>query len=118
MAQKSLLQMLDDLASKVRSLERKNGEAIAKMEALEREKREAVLRAQALEREVGDLAGVIAMASEKVNEILKVGANDNVSQPQAVNVPAESKGHGQLTEFSSDPQKQRKGLLPHSFISD
>jgi len=103
MAQKSLLQMLEDLASKVRSLERKNGEAVAKMEALEREKREAVVRAQALEREVGELASLIALASEKVDEILKVGANDTASQTHAVAVPPESMRIQHLGEFSPTP---------------
>ena len=108
MAQESLLQMLEDLATKVRLLERKNAEAIAKVEALEREKSEAVATARALEREVGELVSLITLAGEKVEEILKVGADDDVSQPQAVNVPAESKSLGQMGEFSADPQRQLK----------
>ena len=69
MPQESLLQMLEDLASKVR--------------LLELEKRQATARAQALEREVGELVSLITLAGEKVEEILKAGANDDVSQPQA-----------------------------------
>ncbi len=39
MAQTSLLQQLEEVASKIRLLERAKGEAVARMEALEREKR-------------------------------------------------------------------------------
>jgi chromosome segregation ATPase len=115
MAQKSLLQMLEDLASKVRSLERKNGEAVAKIEALEREKNEAAATARALEREVGELASLITLAGEKVEEILKAGANDDVSQPQAVSLPAESMGLDNLGEFSSARQAELKGRSPRVF---
>ena len=104
MAQKSLLQMLEEVASKVR--------------LLEREKREAVARIQALECEVSELISLITLAGAKLDEILKVGANDEISQPQAVNVPAESKGLEQLGEFSADPQKQLKGRFPHAFSSE
>ena len=94
MAQKSLLQMLEELAGKVR--------------LLEREKREVVARIQALERENSGLINLISLASEKVDEILKGGANDEISQPQAVNAPAGSKSLEQLGEFSAEPQKQPK----------
>jgi len=104
MVQKSLLQQLDEVASKVRLLEREKSEAAARIRALEREKGEAVATAQALEREVGELVSLITLAGEKVEEILKVGANDDVSQPQAASVPAESMGLGQLGEFSPDPR--------------
>ena len=118
MAQESLLQMLEDLASKVRSLELERRQAAAKMQALEREKNEAVATARALEREVGELVSRVTLAGEKVEEILKVGANDEMPQPPVVNVPEESKGHKQLGEFSPDRQRQPKRLLPHAFIPD
>ena len=118
MAQKSLLQMLEDLATKVRSLERKNAEAVAKVEALEREKSEAVATAKALEREVGELVSLVTLAGEKVEEILKFRADDEVSQPQAVTVPKESTSRERLGEFSPDPQKQPKRLFPQAFIPD
>jgi len=118
MVQKSLLQQLQEVASRIRLLEREKSEAVARIRALELEKKEAVATAKALEREVGELVSLITMAGEKVEEILKVGANDEISQPQAVNVPAESKGLGQMGEFSADPQKQAKRLFPHSFIPD
>ena len=108
MVQKSLLQQLEEVASRIRLLEREKSEAVARIRALELEKKEAVATAKALEREVGELASLITMAGEKVEEILKVGANDEISQPQAVNVPAESKSLGQMGEFSADPQKQLK----------
>ena len=108
MVQKSLLQQLEEVASRIRLLEREKSEAVARIRALELEKKEAVATAKALEREVGELVSLITTAGEKVEEILKVGANDEISQPQAVNVPAESKSLGQMGEFSADPQKQLK----------
>ena len=116
MAQKSLLQMLEDLASKVRSLELERRQAAAKMEALEREKNEAVATARALEHEVGELASLVTLAGKKLGEILKIGADDEVSQPQAVTVPKESTSRERLRESSPDPQKQPKRLFPHAFI--
>jgi hypothetical protein len=103
-AQKSLLQMLEDIAIKVR--------------LLERERNEAVAAARALEREVGDLAALITLADEKVDEILKIGANDEISQPPTVNVPKGSTFREWLGEFSADPQRQPKRLLPQVFIPD
>src|SRR5512136_2637920 len=112
MARESLLQMLEDLASKVRSFELEKRQAAAKIEALERERNEAVATARALEREVGEMAALISQAGDKVDEILKIGANDDVSQPQPVNTPATSTAPKRLGEFSADPQKQPKRLLP------
>jgi hypothetical protein len=102
MARETLLQMLEDLASKVRSLEL--------------EKRQAAIKMQALEREAVELARVIALACEKVEEMFKVGADGYVSQPPAVNPPATSTAPERLGEFSADPQKQPKRLFPHAFI--
>jgi len=118
MARGSLILMLEDLASKVRALELEKRQAVAKMEALEREKNEAVAAARALEREVGEMASLITLAGQKVEEILRVGAEDDVSPPQAVSVPAESKTLEQLGEFSPVSQKQPKRLSPNAFIPD
>jgi len=118
MAQESLLQMLEEVASKVRLLEREKGEAVTRIQALERENREAVARTQTLEREVGELVSLITLAGEKVDEILKVGANDDVPQSQAVTVPGESKHSEQMGEFSADPLRELEGRFPHVFTSD
>jgi chromosome segregation ATPase len=160
MAQKSLLQMLEELASRVGSLEREKSEAAATMEALERGEREAVARAQelehqkkqadatieafergeqqaaaamqelerekkqaavtirGLEREVGELGALITLAAEKVDEILKVGADDDVSQPQAVAAPARSKVPRQLGEFSAATQSEPKERSSMPWRSD
>ena len=108
MAHQSLLQQLEEVAGRIRLLERAKGEAATRIEALEREKNEAVARTQTLEREVGKLAALITLAGEKVEEILQVGANDDVSQPQAISVPAESEIRERLGGFSLDPQKELK----------
>ncbi len=174
MAQESLLQMLEELAGRVRSLEREKSEVDAKMEALERGEREAVARVQelehqkkqaaatieeleraerqaaatieafergeqqaaaamqelerekqqaavtirGLEREVGELGALITLAAEKVDEILKVGADDDVSQPQAVAAPARSKVPRQLGEFSAATQSEPKERSSKPWRSD
>jgi hypothetical protein len=115
MARESLLQMLEDLASKVRLLESEKSDAVAKMKALEHEKNQAVASAQALEREVAGLANLITLAGEKVEEMLKIGANGEISQPPAVNVPEESKGLKGLGESSADPHAELKGRSPRVF---
>ena len=117
MAQKSLIQQLEEVAGKIRLLEREKGEAVASMQALEREKNEAVATARALEREVAEMASLITLAGQKVEEILRVGADDDVS-PQAVSVPAEPKTLEPLGEFSPVSQKQPKRLSPNAFIPD
>jgi peptidoglycan hydrolase CwlO-like protein len=94
MGRQSLQQMLEDLASKVRMLER--------------EKREGGARIQSLECEVGELAAVIAQASAKVDETLNEGRTADVQQQEAVNVPATSTAREQLGEFSADPQREPK----------
>jgi hypothetical protein len=91
MAQESLLQMLEELANKVRSLER--------------EKRQADITIQGLEREVGELASLITLAGEKVDEILKVGATDDIPRPPVINAPTTSTSPGRFGEFSADPQR-------------
>jgi len=116
--QKSLLQQLGEVANKLRLLERDKVEAATRMEALERETNEAVAKTRALEREVGEMAALITLAGEKAEEILNIGANDDVSQPQTVNMPEESKGPMHLGEFSADPRKQPERLLPQVFIPD
>jgi chromosome segregation ATPase len=118
MAQKSLLQMLEDLASKVRSLELERRQAAAKMQALEREKNEAAAKTGALERDVGEMAALITQAAGKVEEILKFGADVEVSQPQTVTVPKESTSRERLGEFSTDLQNQPKQIFPQAFITD
>jgi len=68
MARKSLPQMLDEVAGKISLLEGERNEAFARMKALELE--------------VGKLSSLISLAESKVDEILKVGANDEISQRQ------------------------------------
>lgn len=108
MTRESLLQMLEDLASKVRSLELEKRQAAAKIAALERERNEAVATARALEREAGELVSLVTLAGEKVEEILGIGADDDASQPQATSVPVESKTRERMGEFSAEPQRELK----------
>jgi hypothetical protein len=93
MAQSSLLQMLEDLSTRVR--------------LLEREKKQAAATIQALEREVGELGAIIAQASAKVDEMLKGSTAADKSQPGAANAPVESKG---LEERMGPSTSQPKDL--------
>jgi putative FmdB family regulatory protein len=114
MEQESLLQMLEKVASRIKLLEREKSEAAAKIQALDCEKKEAVATAQALQREVAELVSLITLAGQKVEEILKVGANDEMSQPPAVNMPKRSKSLEQLGEFSPDTQEELKRGWPRA----
>jgi chromosome segregation ATPase len=136
MAGKSLLGMLEQLASKVRSLESEKREAIAKaqeierdtgqavvrieelerenkqvavmMQALEHEKNQATIMVQGLEREVAELGAVIIQATKKVDEMLKEGSPADLSQPRAVIPPAISTGREQLEKGSTDPRREAR----------
>lgn len=87
MADGWLLKGLEDLVNKVKSLESEKREAVAKIEALERQNLEASAKIRALEREAGELISLISLAGAKVDEILKGGATDGISEPQVVNAP-------------------------------
>jgi hypothetical protein len=118
MAQKSLLQQMEEIASRVRLLEREKAEAVARIQVLESENRDVVAKTRALERAVGELAAIITQAGDRADEILKIGADHEISQPPAVNVPKESTFRERLGGISADPQKQPKRLLPQVFIPD
>ena len=118
MARESLLQMLENLASRVRSLEFEKRQAAARMEALEREKKQAALTVQGLEREVGELGAVIVLASEKVSEMLKDGASADMSRRQAVDSPVESKRLDRVTESPADPKRETKWRSSSAFRFD
>jgi chromosome segregation ATPase len=146
MARESLLQMLEDLAGRVKSLEHEREQAAATIQALERDnkqaaatiealeraekqaattiealeraEKQATLTIQGLEREVGQLGAIIALASEKVSEMLKDGATTDTPQPEAINAPVESKGLEQLVESSTDPKKEPKWRSGSAFRFD
>jgi len=108
MAQKSLLQQMEEIASRLRLLEHERAEAVARIQVLESENRNAVAKTRALEREVSELAAIITQAGDRADEMLKIGVNDEVSKPPAVSVPKESNFREQLGEFSADPQRELK----------
>ena len=118
MAQQSLSQMLEELANRIRSLEREKRQAAATIQALEREKRQAAITIQGLEREVGELGALIALVSEKVDQMLREGAIDDKSQPRAVNAPPTSTAGERPGESSGDPQSEPKGRYGKAFRFD
>ena len=98
MARKSLLQMLEEVDNK--------------LGLLEHEKRETVARIKVLENEAVELRNVISLAESKADDILKGGVTDNISESQAANVPAGSKGHEQLWGYSGTQQEDLKRRYP------
>jgi putative FmdB family regulatory protein len=118
MAPQSLSQMLEELANRIRSLERENRQAAGTIQGLEREKRQAAVTIQGLEREVGELGALIALVSEKVDQMLREGAIDDKSQPRAVNTPSTSTAGERPAESSSDPQSEPKGRSGKAFRFD
>jgi septum formation inhibitor MinC len=118
MAQPSLSQMLEKLAERIRSLERQKRQAALTIQALEREKRGAAITIEALEREVGELGALIALVSEKVDQMLREGPVDDRSQSRAVNTPSTSTASEIPGESSGDPQSDPKGRSGKAFRFD
>jgi peptidoglycan hydrolase CwlO-like protein len=87
MSSNSLLQHLEDLSRRIKSLERQKAEAVARAQELEREKNQAAVTIKALEREVAELGILIATASEKVDRMLKEDAAAATPHPGAVDAP-------------------------------
>jgi len=108
MLQNSLLQQIEDLARKVKLLEREKREAVARAQELEREQKQAAVTIEALQSEVGELGALISAASEKVAEIMKEDTTDYTLQRRAVNAPAEASARGQLGESSAAPKTELK----------
>ena len=75
-----------------------SAETAARTEAVEPENREVVAKIQAVERQVGELGAQIVRAAANVDEILKVGAPDQISQAQAISATVEPMGLEQLGE--------------------
>jgi hypothetical protein len=104
MAQELLLEKLEGLASKAKSIEG--------------EKAEAVARIQELETEVGELKELISLADSKVDEILEVGGAPHVSRKQVSSVPLASKGFEELIRPSASELDGLKKRFPHAFTPD
>jgi ribosomal protein S18 acetylase RimI-like enzyme len=90
-----------EAVARTEAFERENREVIARTRALERDNREVIAKTRALERESGEVTSLITLDSAKVDEILTSGVSDDISQPQAVDMPAESKGLEQMGETSA-----------------
>ena len=110
MAQETLLEKLEEAASKARSLEG--------------EKTEAVARIQALEREAEELKETISLAESKADEMLKENpAPDTSSEPvthkaDTTGVPLASKGLEELVEPSNSRKDKPKRHSPRAVSLD
>jgi len=99
MAHKSLLQMLEEVAGNVRSLEREKSADTAKI--------------QALEREVAELRNVISLAESKVDEMLKAECASDVSVE-----PPTPKDQVTLPSLPSEELQDVKRRFPRAFGTD
>ena len=113
MPERSLLQQLEDLARKVKSLEREKAQAIARSQQLEREKSQDALTMKGLEREVAQLGIIIAKAADRVEEMLKENAASGDLPPEAGSAPSESKRHEKPERPSKPADLNLKWRFPH-----
>lgn len=110
MAQESLLEQLEELASKATLLQRENGEALA--------------RVQVLECEIGELRDLISLAESKADEMLHGGsAPDSPRRPvtpsaETANVPLASKGIEEVAAPSGSEKDKPKRRFPIAFSFD
>lgn len=104
MIQRPLLEVIEEVGNKIR--------------LLERERNEAVARAKALDRVVSELIRLVNVAGAELEEILKTGANDDISQPQAVDLSAESRSLEQLGQLFPDSRRQQERRPPGASSSD
>jgi FtsZ-binding cell division protein ZapB len=97
MSQKSLLQMLEEVAIKAKSVERERSEAVAKM--------------QALERETEQLKELISLAESKVGEMLNADSHRDMPTGQAARQVA-------LPSLPSQELQEVKKRFPRAFTPD
>jgi peptidoglycan hydrolase CwlO-like protein len=98
MGQKSLIQMLEEVAGNIRSLEHEKAENTAKI--------------QALERQVDELRNLISLAESKVDEMLEGGSAPDASRDPE---PAASKVSMELPKPPAFDQEETKRRSPHAF---
>jgi len=110
MARESLLEQLEELASKATLLHRGNGEAL--------------VRIQVLECEIGELRDLISLAESKADEMLHGGsAPDSSTRPvtpktQVTTAPLASKGLEELVAPSVSEKDKPKRRFPIAFSFD
>jgi hypothetical protein len=108
--EKSLLQMLEEVSSK--------------LGLLESEKREAVTKIQTLEREEIELKNLISLAESKADEMLKGGSAPDTSKgpvtpkAQVTSVPLASEGFEELMGPSASKGEEMKRRYPRVFSPD
>ena len=66
-----LLQKINEVVGRVRTVEREKEECFARISTLEREKEEHLTRISGLEREVNEFRALIALAESKAEELLQ-----------------------------------------------
>jgi hypothetical protein len=99
MGQESLLEKLDEAASKARLLEHENSETIAKI--------------QTFEREIGALKELISLAESKADEMLM-----DSSAPDTHDGPATLKAHMTIPSLAPEELQDLKQRFPHAFTPD
>lgn len=95
-------------AATIEALERAEKQAAITIQELEHDKKQATVTIRGLEREVGELGALIALASAKVDEIMKDGAAPDMPQPAAVSVPREARSLERVEEMPAAPRGEPK----------
>lgn len=98
MDQKPLMDVLEEVA--------------LRMKVLEAERNEAVARAQAREREVTELVALINRAASRLEEMLEFERTARILKPQPIDLPTPFPGMEVYHEFSADPERMPKNRLP------
>ncbi len=98
MEQKPLLDVIEEVA--------------ARMRLIERERDEAVARAQLYERQVIELASLVNSASVKLQGMLRADGGGKTPPPDLIEMPQDSALLEFLHEFSPDPKRYPGSRLP------
>lgn len=96
--QKPLMEVLEEVALRIKQLEAERDEAIA--------------RAQARERQVTELINLINRAASKLEEMLELEHSIRKLQPEPIDLPTPYPEAGLFHEFSPDPQRQPRECEP------
>ena len=98
--QKPLMEVLEEVALRIKQLETERDEAIA--------------RAQARERQVTELVNLINRAASKLEEILEFERKSKVTHPQPIDLPTSLPSLEAFHEFSPDPERASTERTPNA----
>ncbi len=96
MDQKPLMEVLEEVA--------------LRMKLLEAERNEAIAKAQAREREVTELVNLINRAASRLEEMLEFERTTKILKPEPIDLPTPFPDMELFHEFSPDPERRKERL--------